>query len=103
MAVALAETAQYEEAIRFYDQCLAMNPGVGTVMTNKAVALARLGRYEQAEVVLREALDLDPRDVTAWTNLGLCLSRLRHEQEAIACFEKVRELAGFVTVRDIVR
>ena len=42
-------------------------------------------------------------DVTAWTNPGLCLSRLRHEQEAIACFEKVRELACFVTVRDIVR
>jgi tetratricopeptide (TPR) repeat protein len=102
MAVALAETAQYEEAIRFYDQCLAMNPGVGTVMTNKAVALARLGRYEQAEVLLREALDLDPRDVTAWTNLGLCLSRLRYEQEAIACFEKVRQLSGVKTLRDIV-
>ena len=67
-----------------------------------AVALARLGRYEQAEVLLREALDLDPRDVTAWTNLGLCLSRLRHEQEAIACFEKVRKLSGVDTLRDIV-
>jgi Flp pilus assembly protein TadD len=78
-----------------------MNPGVGTVITNKAVALARLGRYAEAEVVLREALDLDPRDVTAWTNLGLCLSRLRREQEAIACFEKVRQLSGVDTLRDI--
>ena len=99
MAVALAETAQYEEAIRFYDQCLAMNPGVGTVMTNKAVALARLGRYEQAEVVFREALDLDPRDVTAWTNLGLCLSRsgLRTGSE-LPALEKVAEIAGVITV-----
>ena len=79
-----------------------MNPGVGTVMTNRAVALARLGRYEEAEVVFREALDLDPRDLTAWTNLGLCLSRLRREQEAIACFEKVRQLSGVDTLRDIV-
>jgi len=102
-AVALAETGQYEEALRFYDQCLAMNPGVSTVMTNRAVALARLGRYEEAEVEFREALALDPRDMTAWTNLGLCLSRLRREQEAIACFEKVRELAGVNTVRDILR
>ena len=103
IAVTLAETGRYEEALRFYDQCLAMNPGVGTVMTNRAVALARLGRYEEAEEMFREALDLDPRDVTAWTNLGLCLSRLRREQEAIACFEKVRELSGIGLVRDIVR
>ena len=80
-----------------------MNPGVSTVMTNRAVALARLGRYEEAEEMLREVLDLDPRDVTAWTNLGLCLSRLRREQEAIACFEKVHELSGIGLVRDIVR
>jgi Flp pilus assembly protein TadD len=80
-----------------------MNQGVGTVMTNRAVALARLGRYEEAEDGFRQALDLDPRDVTAWTNLGLCLSRLRREQEAIACFEKVRELSGVDTQRDIVR
>ncbi len=52
---------------------------------------------------IREALDLDPRDMTAWTNLGLGLSRLRREQEAIACFEKVRELAGVGTARDILR
>ena len=35
--------------------------------------------------------------------LGLTLSRLGREQEAIACFEKVRELSGMPTVRDIVR
>jgi Flp pilus assembly protein TadD len=77
--------------------------GVSTVITNRAVALARLGRYGEAEVEFREALDLDPRDMTAWTNPGICSSRLRREQEAIACFEKVRELAGVGTVRDILR
>jgi Flp pilus assembly protein TadD len=80
-----------------------MNPGVCTVMANRAVALARLGRYGEAEDGFRLALDIDPRDVTAWTNLGLCLSRLRREQEAIACFEKVRELSGVNTQQDIVR
>jgi Flp pilus assembly protein TadD len=80
-----------------------MNPGVATVMTNKAVALANLGRYEEAEEWFRQALDLDPRDTTAWTNLGLTLNRLGREPEAMACFGKVRELSGMPTMRDIVR
>jgi Flp pilus assembly protein TadD len=80
-----------------------MNPGVATVMTNKAVALANLGRYEEAEEWFRQALDLDPRDTTALTNLGLTLNRLGREQDAMACFEKVRELSGMPSVRDIVR
>ena len=72
-------------------------------MTNRAVALAHLGRYEEAEDGFRQALDIDPREVTVWTNLGLCLSRIRHEQEAITCFEKVRELSNVDTLKDIVR
>ena len=65
-----------------------MNPGVRTVMTNKAVALARLGRYEQAEMEFREALDLDPRDMTAWTNLGLCLSRSGTSRKRLPALKK---------------
>ena len=80
-----------------------MNPGVSTVITNRAVAHAHLGRYEEAEKGFRDGLDLDPRDVIAWTNLGLCLSRVGREQEAFACFEKVRKLSGVITGREIVR
>ncbi len=94
---------EFTIAIRYYEETIRIHRKYPKSLYNMAVALARLGRYEQAEVLLREALDLDPYEVTAWTNPGLCLSRVRHEQEAIACFEKVRELACFVTVRDIVR
>ena len=42
--VALGELGRFEEAVLLYDECLAVNPGVAMVMTNKAVALARLRR-----------------------------------------------------------
>ena len=68
-----------------------------------AVAVDRLGLFQEAVLGFDRALDIDPRHVTAWTNLGLCLNRHRYEHEAIACFEKVRELSGVDTQRDIVR
>jgi hypothetical protein len=49
-----------EQAIRFWNQALAINPAMVLVRTNLAVALLRTGHAEQAETTLRKALEFQP-------------------------------------------
>jgi len=49
-----------EQAIRFWSQALAINPGLVLVRTNLATALLRTGHAEQAQATLRQALEFQP-------------------------------------------
>jgi hypothetical protein len=49
-----------DEAIRFWNQALAMNPALVLVRANLAVALSRAGHQEEAEATLRKALEFNP-------------------------------------------
>jgi tetratricopeptide (TPR) repeat protein len=58
------------------------------------VLLGDLGHFDDAIRSFDQALDSDPRDPLGWHNKGLVLAKLGREDEAIACFEMYRELAG---------
>lgn len=49
-----------DEAIRFWDQALAINPSMLLVRANLAEALVRRGRPEEARAVLQKALEFNP-------------------------------------------
>jgi tetratricopeptide (TPR) repeat protein len=49
-----------EQAIRFWNQGLAINPAMVLVRINLAKALLRTGHADQAEAVLRKALEFNP-------------------------------------------
>jgi Tfp pilus assembly protein PilF len=49
-----------DEAIRFWNQALAISPGLVLVRVNLAVALLGAGRREEAEAALRKALEFNP-------------------------------------------
>jgi Tetratricopeptide repeat/Cytochrome c554 and c-prime len=49
-----------DEAIRFWDQALAINPALLLVRANLAEALLRRGRPEEARAVLQKALEFNP-------------------------------------------
>jgi hypothetical protein len=49
-----------EEAIRFWNQALEINPAMVLVRLNLAKALVRTGHADQAEAVLRKALEFSP-------------------------------------------
>jgi tetratricopeptide (TPR) repeat protein len=50
----------FEQAIRFWSEALAINPALVLVRTNLATALLRTGRGEEAQATLRQALDFQP-------------------------------------------
>lgn len=54
------QRGNFEQAIRFWNQALAINPAMGLVRTNLAAALLRTGRAEQAQTMLRKALEFQP-------------------------------------------
>ena len=67
--VALAEAGDYQGAIAFYDQAIALYPDIAEVHYNKAVALEHLGQREEAISEYETAIEIDPNLVEAQTNL----------------------------------
>lgn len=54
------QRGDFEPAIRFWNQALAINPAMVLVRTNLATALLRTGHAEQAQTMLRMALEFQP-------------------------------------------
>jgi tetratricopeptide (TPR) repeat protein len=52
--------ANFEQAIRFWNQALAIGPALVLVRLNLATALLRTGHAEQAQATLRQALKFQP-------------------------------------------
>lgn len=60
---------------------------------NQAIALYNKGNCTKAVEILKKAIVIDPRYAPAYSWLGLCYVELRRNQEALAAFKKVVELA----------
>jgi len=82
-----------ESALASYDECIAINPGVGVVHTNRGVALAALHRFQEAIDAFDTALALNPDDVSALNNKGICLSRIGRDGEAMEAMDRARKLS----------
>jgi hypothetical protein len=54
------QRGNFDQAIRFWSQALAINPALVLVRTNLAAALLRTGQAEQARATLRQALEFQP-------------------------------------------
>jgi Tetratricopeptide repeat/Cytochrome c554 and c-prime len=54
------QRGNFEQAIRFWSQALAISPALVLVRTNLATALLRTGHAEQAQATLRQALEFQP-------------------------------------------
>ena len=63
-----------EEAVRYYDQALALDPDFTTAWIAKGVALHNLGSDEEAIGCLDHALALEPYNAGAWSLKGIILT-----------------------------
>jgi Flp pilus assembly protein TadD len=54
------QRGNFEQAIRFWSQALAISPALVLVRANLATALLRTGHAEQAQATLRQALEFQP-------------------------------------------
>jgi len=71
-ARALLKQAQYEEALRYYDQLLTLYPGKRSYLLNRAICQMHLKRYQEAEKDLyrlnyEKHDDVQVNRVLAWT------------------------------------
>ena len=94
-AIALAESGQWERAVEGYKRALRL-PTLTTPQIahqNLGVALHNLNRDAEAEQSLRFALSLEPSMIGTHYNLGLVLLALGRKEEAVAAFQRERQLA----------
>jgi len=65
---ALLGEGKNEEAVKYFDRVLAIEPDAVDALNNKGVALAELGRYEEAVKYFDRVLAMDPNDIDAQGN-----------------------------------
>lgn len=88
LGYALTETEEFEEAVKAYDEALAIDNFIFEIWFNKGAALYALKDFEKAKDCYEEALDINPDDAEAWNNLGNCLSRLAEGPAAIEAYTR---------------
>ncbi len=83
-----ARSGRYQEALKYFDEALRIQPNNLKALFNKAVMLQMLGRHAEAIKYYDEYLKINPYDPEAWSNKGMALRRMGRVDEAIRCYEK---------------
>ncbi|MGQ0793849.1 MAG: tetratricopeptide repeat protein [Deltaproteobacteria bacterium] len=89
---ALVNSGRYEDAIKFYDKAIELDPAYVWARRNKGLALSKMGKREEALKLYDEALDIDPNYTDAWNDKGVALYYLFRDKEALECYDKALEL-----------
>jgi tetratricopeptide (TPR) repeat protein len=76
--ISAARADRWEEAIRHWQDALALEPGSAAAHNNLAVAYEKKGAWEEARKEYEAALGLDPANATIETNF----ERFKARQEA---------------------
>jgi protein O-GlcNAc transferase len=83
--------ANYDQALRHYDEALRLRPDYPEAWSNKGLTLHSLKQYDEALRHYDEALRLRPDYPEAWSNKGLTLHSLKQYDEALRhCDEALR-------------
>jgi tetratricopeptide (TPR) repeat protein len=85
--------ARFEEALALLDQARRIDPLSFAESANRAAVLRLARRTAEAEAECRRALELDPNFWRAMVGLGLRYEEDGRYEEAIACFERAKELS----------
>jgi tetratricopeptide (TPR) repeat protein len=88
LGFALASSGNEEEAVKAYDEALAIDNMIFEIWFNKATALYDIADFEGAKKCYEEALRIDPEDAEAWNNLGNAFSRLADARSAIEAYTR---------------
>jgi Tfp pilus assembly protein PilF len=75
---------KHEEALKLYQEALAMYPEYARAHYNIGVVLKLLGQMEKAAASYEKALLIEPEDIEALNNLGVILRGLGRLEEAAA-------------------
>ncbi|HVJ81546.1 MAG TPA: tetratricopeptide repeat protein, partial [Planctomycetia bacterium] len=87
------QTRDLEEAIKLFDEAIALHPGHYPPHNNKGQALALAGRLDEAIASFKQALAVHPSSPEAAANLGIALSQQNKLEEAAKWLEQARDRA----------
>eukprot|EP00743_Colponemidia_sp_Colp-15_P007545 GILK01008158.1.p1 GENE.GILK01008158.1~~GILK01008158.1.p1 ORF type:complete len:853 (-),score=154.38 GILK01008158.1:254-2812(-) len=82
----LVNRNKLEEAMRLYDQALALNPTSTDILNCKGICLKSMGKADAAFRCYEQALRSNPNDVDALNNCGVILKEAEKFEEAIEAY-----------------
>ena len=91
-AYSLSSLGHLDEAVAYYDQVLAIEPGNTDAWNNKGVCLRKLGKLDDALACYDRATESDRRNASAWSNRGNCLYTLGRYSDALADLVKAVDI-----------
>ena len=86
------EDARYVEALREYQDALAVNPGHVHATRGKARTLMQLGRNKEALLLFDEVIDQTPDFAASYANRGILNDRMGLYQAAVRDYEMALKL-----------
>jgi Flp pilus assembly protein TadD/O-antigen ligase len=94
LAASLFLQKKFLEAIKIYDQAVALNIKPVTMLNNKAAALGNLGNYEEALRALQQAQVLNPGDPDVQINFAITYFKMGDKGLARQALKRARELGA---------
>ncbi|MBW0004110.1 MAG: tetratricopeptide repeat protein [Hyphomicrobiales bacterium] len=83
---------RFVEALRSYDEALAMAPDHAETLADRGVVLHQLNRFDEALASLERALAITPRHVQTLYNRAITLGKLKRPADAIASCDQALEI-----------
>ena len=80
---------RFNEAVKCYTRCVALNPANEIAYSNRAMAYLRLHQYRQAEEDCTRALEVRPDHIKSLLRRGTAKNALGRHRQALADFERV--------------
>jgi tetratricopeptide (TPR) repeat protein len=79
----------YNNALKYFDEALEINPNNANDWFNKGFSLAELGKHNEAIDCYDKVLEIDPNSVYAWNGKANALNGLGEYTEAIKFYDKL--------------
>ena len=92
IGASLKRLGKHEEAIRYFEKALEIDPKCEMAWSGKGASLDSLGMISDALTCYDKALEIDPRLIYVWNNKGVSLARLSKWDQALKCYEKALEI-----------
>lgn len=98
-ALALSLKRQYAEAIRDYDEAIAINPNFAVALNNRAWAYYKWGRGAEGLADVERSLQLNPGSEHTWDTRAHIRQVMGRHEEAFSDYEQAIVLGGTRMIR----
>ena len=92
LGIALLNNDRYQDAIKFLNKAIELNPNNFVAYNNRGNAKDELGKHEEAIKDYDKAIELDPDSSSALDHRGVAKADLGKHEEAIKDYDKAIEL-----------